>query len=361
VDGGDAILPAMTFRAYSSDGSGAWTWYDNLSETVDIYGQWANMQTATKRFEVIAGPQGGVNINGAIKINGVFGITTNYTLSTGDVMSISNGIIVKIAPPTPYAWEPETTNYLARIAVPLNSGAAATNIDVFVKSIKSSGVFSNLDALYPFCGSNATYNAQNLISNNFTITWTGTFGTNNWTGVHNNGANAYGDSGWSPASTNTGTLFAYIAANNPNFAGHRGIMGTFTNTDSIGSTYLRFTTISNSAYASFNDTRYDPKWIIFTSYPAEMTTPWSLSISRTNSTSVVAYLNGVYRDSSTVMTAAPQTLGTAWIFDVNNGGGSLGAWNGKLQMTAMSNRALTPAQHLALYNAIAALNSALGR
>jgi hypothetical protein len=179
VEPGDSSkYPAFTFRGYNPpsgerDGSGAFTFYENLDYMTDRNGQWLNMETARKTLDIIVGPSRGLNINGAVNINGSItingapGITTNYTFASGENLIISNGIVVYFGPPIPYAWDADAKNYLAFIGNSTSTtNVTATTVNTLVANAKAHGWWTKCDAIYPLVGGTSNTMCWNLKDTN---------------------------------------------------------------------------------------------------------------------------------------------------------------------------------------------------
>jgi hypothetical protein len=212
-------LPALTFSGYGTNGAGVLTFWDNLDTEITASEQWNNMgTTARKRLQIITGPveaDRGIAIYGGIKINGAVGLTTNYTLVSGDTMSFSNGVLVAITPPAAYTWDASVLSYMTisqggTNTYATNTGFAgyvgswfeATNLNAWIKAQKAHGTWTYCDAIYPLTGpypSNAVYN---LRTNSWNITWAGT-PTCSATGMVFNGSSQAGDTHYIPTSAAT--------------------------------------------------------------------------------------------------------------------------------------------------------------
>ena len=350
------IHPAQTFRGYNRpdgtrDGSGAWTWYDNLDYEVQDNGQWKNMATATKRFEIVAGPSGGVNINGAVTINGAVGITTNYPLYDGNVMCISNGLITGIIPSRPN-WDPVVTNYLARVGIETNS-SLATAINAFASALKMNNVWTNvLDAVYPFCGGNATSNAVNLLSTNYTITWSGVFYSNNVYGVNNFNTNCYGNTGWRPSSQNNGTLFAFVKADYWDDSYH-AVMGSYA--PGFAQTGLRHTSNNNNWIYNYNS----PSAVF--GVIGSGSVPTSFCIVRYNTNAISFYQGGSPVTVGASQDTAAPCAQNLYLFANNNAGSGSMYWAGTLHGVVLSTNSISSLQYKAIHDAFVTLNAAIGR
>lgn len=340
TDDGSGV-PAMMFRGYDTNGNGAWTWFDNLSWNVNSSAQWNNLQTATKRFEIVAGnaPVSGVNIYGGIRMNGAAALTTNYALGNGATLLITNGLIMAITNYPPFAMESETVSFLARITTETNT-ALATNVNNFVIALKSAGLSTN-DPVYPFVGANADTNGQNLWSSSYTIKWSGTWGTNNQYGIHGGaGGNAYGDTQWKPITTN-GYLFSFVKADKSGFTYLCGAQDT------------RNTRIYHNSSAQFSYAYNE------TTGGALLPPTWPSAVSICRSNDFVFSRQGTVENPPGAVTGDVVNA-NMFVFARNSGGPNY-YYDGWAQGFAFGTNVLSQAQHLALYSAWTNLNAALGR
>ena len=341
-------LPAMLFRATSTNGSGAWIFYDKLSPTVRANKDW-DWPHAVERLRITVGPDGGLAFNGKLTVNGAVGLTTNYALADGNTLCVSNGIIVGILPPLP----PDTSVAKFCVRVGGLSPTYSNALQNFVSALKVDGTWTNLDAIYPFVGANASTNGQNLISTNYTLQWSGAFGTNDATGVHNNGSPLqYADTQWKPLAQNSGTIFAFVklAGTTDNYRILAGVSG--------GNVYTRLYYNSGASTSfGYNCAAGDLTTALISG------TPNSIALVRPSSTHMVLYGSGSSTPASdkTSNSTTPPTY-NLFIFDGNDSGTASGyPWNGKLQGFAMGTNAIPGSQYATLHNAFVALNTALAR
>ncbi|MDB6067201.1 MAG: hypothetical protein JWR26_3409 [Pedosphaera sp.] len=91
--------------------------------------------------------------------------------------------------------------------------------------LKASGLWTKMDALYPFVGGNATAHSKNLKdTTHYNITWNGSV-THDTNGVTGDGATGYGDTGFDPTS-----------ATSPNFNLNSASLGVYSRTASPANT-----------------------------------------------------------------------------------------------------------------------------
>lgn len=318
------------------------------------YKYYADTMNATERLRITAGPDGGLSFNGSLTVNGAVGITTNYTLAVGDVLTISNGIIVYIGAPIPYAWHEEATNYLGRIGTEPNC-TLATNVNELVADLKSSGVLSNLECLYPLCGANPESNAVNLISSDYKLTWTGSFLTNDWTGIDNGGTDTnYADTGWTNPHTNSGTLFAFVKHDTT--LPVTNIQNLMCSRDPYFIGMLRASASANW-YHQLNVGLWNSD-----TCPTNSTAS-SFCAVRSGATNSYWYQNGSQAAScSSTRAAAGVMTNSLYLFDCNTTRATVrGQWRGKALAFAMGTNALSGLQYKALHDAVAEFNTRMGR
>ena len=102
--------------------------------------------------------------------------------------------------PTPPAGDPDALAYLADVVAA--GGTTDATIDAAVETLfvdlKSAGVYSKLDILYPFVGGTASSHSINALGNtSYDITWNGGL-THNASGTTGNGTNGYGNTNYNP-------------------------------------------------------------------------------------------------------------------------------------------------------------------
>jgi hypothetical protein len=339
--------PGFVGRATDTNGDGAISFYDKFDTSYDTWGN-----NTTPRFEVKISPdtaRGGININGGITINGATGLTTNYAMMDGNTFCYSNGLLVAIVA-TPSEWDTDARNYLARINTATNT-SLGTNINTFVKALKVDNTWANLMALYTFSGANASTNGQNLISSNYTIAWSGTFGTNDASGIHGNGTDAYGNTTYINASTN-GSAFIYIKANANNSGGYLfGVQqdGGF-DAKRIG-LYDGNATYGTASFSSYETaTAWWPTW------------PSSIMIQRLDKVNIYHYGAGstIYGVEAKAVTGMPN-MTPVYLNAINNQNSAASYAKAHIQGFAATTNVLTGTQYKTLHDAFAALNSALAR
>lgn len=113
----------------------------------------------------------------------------------------------------------EANAYLEAVVQAGGTGITATvsaATQTLFTSLKNSGLYSKIDALYPFLGGTAAstkFNAKNPVDTNaaYRITWGGTITYSQAKGVIGDGATSAGNSNWYESGTTTGnTTIAYF-------------------------------------------------------------------------------------------------------------------------------------------------------
>jgi hypothetical protein len=106
--------------------------------------------------------------------------------------------------------DPDATNFIARAGI--TSFSDKSRVTQLVLDLKAANLWTNLDALYPFVGKSSNSCAQNLVSTNWPITWSGGISFNS-KGVVGNGIDAWGDTGYRQSTrgalTNDFHLYAW--------------------------------------------------------------------------------------------------------------------------------------------------------
>ena len=142
---------------------------------------------------------------------GPSGLTTNYVLSDGSTLAVEYGKVLSLQ-----GSDPDALSFISRAS--LSNTAQKAAVVILVNSLKAGGVWTNLHAVYPFVGGTSNANAVNLVSTNYTITWSGGL-THDANGVTGNGTNGYGNTGYAPSTggqtTNSAHYFVYQRLANP--------------------------------------------------------------------------------------------------------------------------------------------------
>ncbi len=216
-----------------------------------------------------------------------------------------------------------------------------------VLDMKSAGIWSSMKAIYPMVGASAAACAQNLKSSSFT----GTF-TSGWTfastGVTPNGTSAYMDTTLLPS---TSLLLDSVSIS---FYSRTNTQGNIQMGSNDGTGYLLQQMVTstqmysqlNGAGASFIDAPVTQWQGLFTT-------------SRTSSTAVAAYKNGVNIKTDTKSSSNQPTF-TCYIGARNNNG-SEANFDSKQCAFASIGDGLTDTQASNFYTAVQAFQTTLGR
>lgn len=337
------LTPAMWMRGVNTNGTCSLTFYDNLDYRLNsTNGSWANMDEATKRFEMRFGPDGSIWAYGNIYTDQRKGMTTNFTLADGTLIRVRNGII--------YDLDDDTKAFMNRIQTAFTD-PLASNIDNFVTAVKASGAWGKLDAIYPFVGANISSNGQNMISASYKIVWGGAFTANDATGVQGDGT-GWGDTQWKPSTQNEGSLFAFVKTDG---SSDSFVAASYDSTGSGTGTVIRRVGAGS----------YRMSWAATTAN-LQTVNP----ITAGSSGAVVRYLNGAtwwYR-SGVAGTTEQYNFSTVtppnynlYLLVGNDAGFKYNYFDGKIQGFAMGKKPLSPYEYKALHNAFVALNTALAR
>ncbi len=244
-----------------------------------------------------------------------------------------------------FAWDADAAAYLGRLG---GTTLAQSNlINNFFVTLKGTGAYTNIDALYPFCWANASSNGQNMVSSSFAIKWFGTINTNNETGVHFDGGTGYGDTGWKQTDKDHAHLYLGLSVDNspggwPAGSGNGTVFNGFRH-NGVLSTLDAFMPITPSG-------------------PITIATPiMPGGIMMTMDTgNAVFYYDGGSAAAFGSTTAVPPAL-NVFIGARNYSGGPDRTWGGKLQGFAAGNKSMSAAQAASVFKAFADLNAALGR
>lgn len=165
--------------------------------------------------------------------------------------------------PSSVALDPDASAYLAQVLAQGGTGITPTisaATDTMFVSLKSAGLYTKLQAFYPYLGGVANSHSINAKTiGTFTVAWSGTI-THNSQGVRGNGSSGIGTTGWiQSANTTVGntTIGCYIVASG-NTGWDMGIVGStthlgFNSNGSGGTLFLgRMGNTSNVGYIATN-------------------------------------------------------------------------------------------------------------
>jgi len=219
----------------------------------------------------------------------------------------------------------------------------------FVPALKLDGTWGKLDVIYPFVGPDAAGNAVNLKSpGTFDVSWSGTFTTNDETGVKGSVAGAaYGDTGWAVTSQNAGIVFLY--------ASEVGLVGRYAAMTREGDNATGLYQASPSAVRAWFNT--DIGGYTFASASA---IPLSVAAKRRDAAQHIIVFDGAPELPAAAASVSVSSY-PLYLFCRNWNGAPSSHWDGKMQGFAAGNADVSPAQSVTLHNAFAALNLALSR
>lgn len=173
------------------------------------------------------GTSGWTQIGGTIAANstsyshtGLNAVTTYYyrLKAIGDNVTYSNSDYSLVVNAATTSIDSDAQTFLTAASI---TDATITNaINNLVSKLKTDGVWTKLDAIYPFCGGSSSAHAVNLKTpGTFNITWNGTV-THASTGVKGNGSTGYGDTGYIPRTnlTQFSTSIGLYSRDNPTLA-----------------------------------------------------------------------------------------------------------------------------------------------
>lgn len=226
-----------------------------------------------------------------------------------------------------------------------------------VSDLMSAGVWSSLNAIYPFIGGNATSNSYNLKNTaTYQITWFGGV-THNANGVTFNGINAYGNPGYVESSIepvgNTSRVI-YDRSNTIDFGCQIGAQGS-------GGGYQR-----NFMADRYNGNYYMDVYDVqdfygrLTGVSADSRAFWVNSRTSLGAGGFSVYRNGISINITTNANAGSQPNVGTWIGGLNANGSLAQPSSHNLAFASMGT-GLTGVQVANYYSAVQAFQTTLGR
>jgi len=270
-----------------------------------------------------------------------------------DPFMIDDPALLATRAPSQAVTDTDVLTYLAALSSRSSPATAAiTNgIAAAVVSLKSSGLWTNLQGFYPNAGSNVSANGVNLISTNY---YAGSLGTPAQTGVSGtsgDGSTFGFTTGWVMTNQNSFAFFIDIVTNGTG-AGSWAMgafdSGTFTATSlqvQNSTTMAPFMCVN---YGSPNDTQNNP------TFPAVFVG------TRTGASTYSIYWNTTALTPLNTASATPSTS-QMYVFAGRNSSGLTRPWNGRARCWGFGNSSITGSQVTNLVNIISTLNTALGR
>ena len=133
---------------------------------------------------------------------------------------------------TPPTTDPDADAYLADVVAAGGTTDATIDaaVDTLFVELKAAGVYSKLDILYPFVGSNSASHALNAISGNsaYDITWNGGL-THDASGTTGNGVNGYGNTNYTPSTDSSTNEIGYGIYQSLGADGEKYAFGAYNN------------------------------------------------------------------------------------------------------------------------------------
>jgi hypothetical protein len=269
--------------------------------------------------------------------------------------------------PTAAAYDADAVGFFGRASITNLRQKGAIND--FVVALKTHNLWTNLHAAYPFVGGTSTAHAINLLSGNYTIDWHGTV-THDANGITGDAASGYGDTGYNPAvmqTTNSASFYVFqrLAVPAPTTNGGTGCYlgnGGGAGSGSTGWNELASQVYSGTCVACFMgpNTRSNPN-----AYPfLGVVTPGHVMMYRTNSTTCMVYRADLRAWSYETGLDVSSDLSTNMITLLANngrGGGGVTDFSGANLGFAAIGLGMTAQQADDFLNAVAALESGLGR
>lgn len=218
-----------------------------------------------------------------------------------------------------YEADSDIDNYLSRAgALGQAEAYALTNL---VLGLKANGLWSRLDALYPFLGSSSNACSQNLVSSAHPITWSTQGITFNTSGVTSDGAaGSYGVADYGRVFS---TVYSKYATNSASF-------GFFSKTATATFYAFAMGGVGDTKFGCFFDaTRGGSPWrastylsdntVAYASY-AGMDETGPTIVSRTDSNSVSILTRNGITSSNATSTAVPSSRGVGYMCAVGANG-----------------------------------------
>lgn len=288
----------------------------------------------------IRGPRNPVTIRGS---------RNPVTLSGSKNPVTDNGSRNPVTFVTPVAFtgvDPDAASFLTRAGItdPAQQGA----INELVLQLKNAGVWTSLLALYPYVGGTAAAHSHNLLSSSYQITWSGAV-THNANGITGDGSTGYGNTGLKPSDIGTNGGISVYMRSAPS-GDNNAPAGVDNNADNFYG--FIFNQAFNHRYGRYGNTALAQ---IFQAPP-----PGLHSINRTSSTALRLDFNGVSVATDGTTVSAPALALNFFVLAQNNNGNPFLNTEENDAMTAF-HQGLTQGQSSALYTAIQAYQTSLGR
>jgi hypothetical protein len=107
----------------------------------------------------------------------------------------------------PLPIDPDAQTFFTNAGITTSQQKNAIN--TFVIQLKNTGLWTQIQAAYPFVGNSGTCDAQDL-KNTYPITWSGTVTHSTTSGITGDGVSGYGLTGWTSTAVNSVSVFVKI-------------------------------------------------------------------------------------------------------------------------------------------------------
>lgn len=232
-------------------------------------------------------------------------------------------------------------------AAGITDGTQKSAVNQLVLDLKAATVWTKMKIIYPFVGGDATKHSYNLKNPaNFQITWGGTV-THNANGYTGDGSTGYGATGFIP-STDMSAESAYV--------------GVWSKTNASGE-YIDIGANDGSG-GCFCKTRAAGGDLTFRINTGDVTAGTADSIGYFAASQVAGPLSKLYEDGSAITPAVNHgdyRTGYALTVGCLNNSGTNYGYSARNIAGIVVGDGLTDAEHTAVYNALAAMQTTLGR
>lgn len=244
-------------------------------------------------------------------------------------------------------FDPSASAFFSRAGITDQTQKDAVN--QLVIDLKAAALWTKMVALYPYVGGTSETHSHNLISSSFQITWNGTV-THNANGITGNGTTGFGDTGCKPSDLGVnGGCSSYvrvIPAGDSNYSISCG--------DGAGRVYGILLNVT----AATRQCAYGEDFVF--AFSSTAVTAGLYSDNRIASADLQLYFNGsslVTQTFASVISAASVNF---YVLAQNNNGTAAFFSEENNSLSAL-HQGLTAAENSALYTAVQAFQTALGR
>lgn len=250
-------------------------------------------------------------------------------------------------PVVPACSDADATSFLAAAAI--TDTPTVNAVCTLTQSLKSAGLWTLMDAIYPFVGGTSASNSFNLKNPAaYRITWGGSVAFSS-SGITGDGVSGYGDTGFNPATAGG------------NYSLNSASLGVNIKTSNVENSYvigIIYTSAAALQFTGATETLVGLNSIAFSSGTPAATTGF-LAGSVTNSITETLYLT----DGTTVSFAPEPTTIPSFNIGIlaRNFAGTFNSFSAKTLSFAFIGGGLTGTQVTALQTAVTTFNTALGR